>query len=98
MTKICEKKIVNLNTVREHNEGDPVELWFNRAGRIVVRAYNECHNNCTDVDLLDLSEWLRTGGLRCINDVYQVDEAVELGEKISKELNRIEKSERFDVV
>jgi hypothetical protein len=57
-----ETKIANLITVREHSEGDTVELWVNRNGRLVIRAFNECHNNHTDVDLADLLEWLQTGG------------------------------------
>lgn len=50
-------KLATLDGVREHGEGSPVELWLNRSGRVVVRAFNECSNNCTDVDLLDLLNW-----------------------------------------
>ena len=53
-------KIATLPGVREHNEGEPVELWFNENGRVVIRAWNECHNNYTDVDLFDLLEWAKT--------------------------------------
>lgn len=56
-----ETMIASLPTVREHTEGDQVELWLNRSGRLVLRAFNECHNNHTDVDLVDLLAWLRTG-------------------------------------
>lgn len=56
-----EIKLAELTGVREHTEGDAVELWMNQTGRIVIRAFNECHNNCTDVDLSDLLEWLRLG-------------------------------------
>lgn len=45
--------------VREYNEELPVELWRVN-GRLVVRALNEGGNNGTEVDLLDLVEWLRT--------------------------------------
>lgn len=48
-----EVKIATLEGVREYNECEPVELWI-RAGRIIVRAFNECRNNHTDVDLVDL--------------------------------------------
>jgi hypothetical protein len=63
-----ETKIANLLTVREHCEGDTVELWLNRAGRLVVRAFNEYHNNHTDVDLGDLLSWLQTGGCSLLKD------------------------------
>lgn len=61
MTCMKEHKIAVLAGVREHMEGSPVELWLNDSGRIVLRAYNECQNNCTDVDLDDLINWLRVG-------------------------------------
>lgn len=57
-----ETKIAVLSGVREHTEGVPVELWVNSLGRIVIRAYNECGNNITDVDLMDLLDWTRTSG------------------------------------
>ena len=50
-------KLANFPNVREHTEGDPVELWLNSAGRAVVRAQNERGNNFTDVDLFDLLSW-----------------------------------------
>lgn len=56
-----EFKITTMQGVREHGEGYPVELWVNEAGRVVVRAYNEGHQNITDVDLSDLMDWLRNG-------------------------------------
>ena len=52
-----ERKIEVLPGVREWTEGASVEIWLNRGGRYVVRAYNECGNNCTDIDLLDLLDW-----------------------------------------
>lgn len=54
-------KIATLRGVREHNEHDDVELWLNADGRIVVRSYNECGNNYTDLDLRDLLDWLDSG-------------------------------------
>lgn len=56
-----EIKLAVLNGVREHSEHEPVELWLNRGGRVVVRAYNECGNNHTDVDLRDLLGWAQSG-------------------------------------
>lgn len=48
-----------MDGVREHSEGSyPVELYREPDnGRLVVRAWNECGNNYTDVDLFDLIEW-----------------------------------------
>jgi hypothetical protein len=54
-----ETKLATLNNVREHTQRDPVELWLSR-GRLVVRAYNECGNNSTDIDLIDLLDWTRS--------------------------------------
>lgn len=56
-------KLAAMVGVREHNEGDAVELWIDRSGRIVIRAYNECGNNCTNVDLRDLLDWLKSGAV-----------------------------------
>lgn len=50
-------KIATLSDVREHAEGLPVELWLMANGRTVVRCWNECGNNCTDLDLRDLLDW-----------------------------------------
>jgi hypothetical protein len=46
--------------VREYGDRAPVELvrWH---GRLVIRAWNECGNNYTSVDLLDLMKWLSIG-------------------------------------
>jgi hypothetical protein len=39
-----------------------VELWrSDRVGRLVIRAFNEGGNNFTDIDLLDLIQWLTIG-------------------------------------
>ena len=57
-TKLCD-----LVGVREYGEGlFPVELWrTGPLGRLIIRAYNECGNNYTDVDLLDILKWLEKG-------------------------------------
>jgi hypothetical protein len=47
--------------VAERCEGLPVELWRSDNGRLMVRAYNECGNNHTDVDLWNLIDWLQRG-------------------------------------
>lgn len=55
-------KLREMTGVREHTEGDVVELWFDETtGRLVVRAYNEAGFNSTNVDLMDLVGWLRSG-------------------------------------
>lgn len=54
---IREKKIAVLDAVREYSEKDAVELWLHENGRVVIKAYNECHNNCTEIDLVDLLQW-----------------------------------------
>ena len=53
-------RICDLAGVREHSEGAIVELW-RCGGQLVIRAYNEGHNNYTDVDLWDLLNWLSVG-------------------------------------
>ena len=58
---MSELKIAVMAGVREHTEREPVELWVNGGGRLVVRSYNECRNNYTDTDLADLLEWARSG-------------------------------------
>ena len=48
--------------VREYVEGSTVELIRRQQnGRLVIRAYNEGGNSHTDIDFLDLAEWLRHG-------------------------------------
>ena len=50
-----DRKICTLEGVREHAEGDPVELWwYGAAQRFVIRCRNECGNNYTLLDLHDL--------------------------------------------
>lgn len=53
--------------VREHGEGYPVELVM-RDRRIVIRAYNEAHNNTTEVDLVDVLDWLRDNNPAYLTD------------------------------
>ena len=65
---MTETKIAVMVGVREHNESEPVELWLNNEGRTVIRSYNECRNNCTDIDLADLLDWLRTGPAKGVLD------------------------------
>lgn len=49
--------------VREYTEGDPVELQLDeKTGRMIVVATNEGGCNETAVDVLDLLDWVRTGG------------------------------------
>jgi hypothetical protein len=49
--------------VREQTEGlYPVEICRHKIGRLVIRALNECGNNCTDVDLWDVIEWVSSLG------------------------------------
>lgn len=49
-------KLADMHGVREHTERDPVELWLYK-GRVVVRCYNEGHNNYTDLDVADFLAW-----------------------------------------
>ncbi len=58
---MTEFKIAVLAGVRERTEHEPVDLWTNESSRVVIRSYNECGNNCTDIDLADLLDWLRSG-------------------------------------
>ena len=57
MLKLCE-----MVSVREWSEGHAVELWRDeKSGRLVIRAYSECGNSATDVDLWDVLDWCRIG-------------------------------------
>ena len=56
-------KLATLTNVRELTEGDPVEIWTDPVGRLVVRAFNECRNNFTDVDLTRLLAWAVGNGV-----------------------------------
>lgn len=66
---LFETKLATLVDVREHTEGAAVELWLKRSGRVVVRAFNECGNNYTDIDLLDLLNWTKGNPLDGMEDV-----------------------------
>jgi len=46
--------------VREYVNGESVELWMNKAGRLMIRASNECGNACTLVDLVSVSKLLES--------------------------------------
>jgi len=55
-------KIAVMDGVREHTEGEQVELGRSETtGGLVVRAYNEGRCNVTEVDLFDLLNWPRVG-------------------------------------
>ncbi len=56
-----ETQLTTLPDVREWVEGMPVELWVNRANRLVLRAYNEDGHNSTEIDVFDLLAWLKSG-------------------------------------
>jgi hypothetical protein len=59
MPKLCD-----IPRVRQYGviEPQPLELWRDdESGRLVIRAYNEGGYSGTEVDLLDLIEWLSTG-------------------------------------
>lgn len=65
MPKLCV-----MDGVREHSEGWPVELWRDdNTGRLVIRAFNEAANNTTDVDLLDVADWLRFGPASAVDRI-----------------------------
>lgn len=49
--------ICDLDGIRGGDTGFPVQL-VREDGRLAVRAINEGGFSCTDVDLLDLVEWL----------------------------------------
>lgn len=57
---IIETQIAALPDVREWKEGMAVELWVNRANRLVLRAYNEDGHNSTEIDVFDLLVWLKS--------------------------------------
>src|SRR5436190_903506 len=58
-------KISDMIGVREYAEGHTVELWRDfDSGRLVIRAYNQLKDDCVDVDLWDVIDWLSTGPRR----------------------------------
>ena len=52
MTERRLTKLATLADVPELTEGEPTELWLTAEGRVVVRAFNECRNAYTELDLL----------------------------------------------
>ena len=51
-------RLYTLAGVRDSTDGDPVELRRDsETGRLMIVAWNECHNNVTRIDLFDLIEW-----------------------------------------
>lgn len=55
-----DNRIGVMQGVVEYGEEDPVELWVNETGRFVIKATNECGNNCTDIDFLSLIDWMNS--------------------------------------
>ena len=54
--------VCKLEGVREHGEGYPIELtWGTPQQRFVLTAWNEGHNNSTEIDLIELVAWLTLG-------------------------------------
>lgn len=50
-----------MHGVREYAEGDTVEIGVSETcSRLVVRAWAECRNRRTEIDLIDLVTWLRS--------------------------------------
>jgi hypothetical protein len=68
-----ENNVAKMTGVTEYVDRDYVELVHRRClrksvapedqqdgeGRWVIRASNECGNNCTEVDVVELISWLR---------------------------------------
>jgi hypothetical protein len=47
--------------IREYSECIPVEIGMRNVDgedRKVIRAYNQCGNDCVEIDLLDLLEYI----------------------------------------
>lgn len=57
---LINNRIGVMQGVVEYCEKDPVELWVNETGRFVIKATNECGNNCTDIDFLSLIDWMNS--------------------------------------
>lgn len=53
-------KAIVMEGVREYCEEMDVKLRTSDNGRLVIVALNEGGHNSTEVDLLDLLEWLKT--------------------------------------
>lgn len=50
---------MKMDGVSEYAEGYDVELLLNDEGILVIRALNEGGYNCTEVDLIQLINWLK---------------------------------------
>lgn len=57
---------ITLHGVREYAEGMDVQLREEN-GRLVVHALNEAGHNCTMVDLLELTAWLKANRPELLN-------------------------------
>jgi hypothetical protein len=51
-------KPIKLTGVREYCEGMDVQLDKTKEGRLIIVAYNEAGFNSTEIDLLDLTDWI----------------------------------------
>lgn len=56
-----EMKICDMAGVIEAGEGWTPELWRNEDGRLIIRAYCECGNRYTELELWSLVHWLEVG-------------------------------------
>jgi hypothetical protein len=61
--------------VREYCEEMQVELRMRSNDRLVIRCYNECGNNITEMDLMDLLEYLKKQGAVHVVDTVLPSEA-----------------------
>lgn len=60
-----QEVVAVMEGVREYVDREPVQLVRRPSNsRVVVRAFNEGGNSYTDVDLMDLMEWLSRGPIR----------------------------------
>lgn len=74
-----------MHGVSEYVERYPVELDrteflemtkpFESSGRWIIRAYNEGRHNCTEVDLIELIEWLRENLPECLEPPRKISNA-----------------------
>jgi hypothetical protein len=57
--KAKSAKLCVMEGVREYGDGQAVELWLDGGtGRAVIRALNEGGYACTDIDFVDMLDWL----------------------------------------
>jgi hypothetical protein len=54
------KRCVEMEGVDEYIDGSQVELTRNNLGHLVIEASNEGGYNCTQVNILQLIQWLKT--------------------------------------